>query len=162
MASLSWKETNEDDGGSVLPRRPLDDSGDMDITPMIDVTFLLLIFFIVTTIPEPSSIVHLPPARHGVDVDPTTSIIVTIVEGEGPDSPAIYLADGRSGPRLEGDARREDDAILQAIRDGVLAGKTNVLIKAERSVLHRHVSRVARLVGEIGDVQLHIAVLETQ
>ena len=37
------------DGSMRLVHRPMPNDGDMDITPMIDITFLLLIFFLVAT-----------------------------------------------------------------------------------------------------------------
>lgn len=41
-----WDE-EEEEAGFHLQRRPIDDSG-LDMTPMVDVTFLLLIFFMIT------------------------------------------------------------------------------------------------------------------
>jgi biopolymer transport protein ExbD len=52
---------DDDDEGGVSLRRPQTDFDDMDLTPMVDVTFLLLIFFMITasfslqrTIPIPT------------------------------------------------------------------------------------------------------------
>jgi biopolymer transport protein ExbD/phage FluMu protein Com len=42
----SWDE-DEEETGFHLARRPIDESG-LDMTPMVDVTFLLLIFFMIT------------------------------------------------------------------------------------------------------------------
>ena len=54
----------------------------MDITPMIDITFLLLIFFLVCSTMSQATSVKLPPARHGKGVDEKTAVIITI-DGEG-------------------------------------------------------------------------------
>ena len=74
-----WNDENqEEDEGPVLARRPVEDSAEMDITPMIDITFLLLIFFIVCSTMSQSSAVKLPPARHGKGVDEQMAVIITV------------------------------------------------------------------------------------
>ena len=44
---------DEEDDSFVMPRRKRDDD-EMDITPMIDITFLLLIFFVVASKMDPT------------------------------------------------------------------------------------------------------------
>ncbi len=48
----------------LVKKKKLDD-GDLDITPMIDVTFLLLIFFMVASTMQPTSEAQLAPALYG-------------------------------------------------------------------------------------------------
>ena len=40
---------NDEDEGPVLPRRPIEVDDEIDMTPMIDVVFQLLIFFLVAS-----------------------------------------------------------------------------------------------------------------
>jgi biopolymer transport protein ExbD len=47
VTSHPWDEFEEEEDGFHLTRRPIDESG-LDMTPMVDVTFLLLIFFMIT------------------------------------------------------------------------------------------------------------------
>jgi len=154
--------------GMVVRRRRLPDSGEMDITPMIDVTFLLLIFFLVTsTVPDPSKAINLPPARHGAAVNPRTSVIITVAERGAPASgspgPAlVYLGDGKATAPLPDDPANQDTRITRAVREGFAEGRSTVLIKAERGVKHREVSRVATAAAEVEGIQLHLAVLEVQ
>ncbi len=53
-----------DDEGSFR-RRPATEEMDLDITPMIDVTFLLLIFFMVASTMQATAENDIPPAKHG-------------------------------------------------------------------------------------------------
>ena len=53
---------DEDQAGSAIARRHVKDEGDLDITPMIDITFLLLIFFLVASTSEMQDAVKLPEA----------------------------------------------------------------------------------------------------
>jgi len=147
----------------MVVRRRLPDSGEMDITPMIDVTFLLLIFFLVTsTVPDPSKVVHLPPARHGAAVNPRTSVIITVAERGGPGPALVYLGDGKAGAPLPDDPASQEALVTRAVREGFAEGRSTVLIKAERGVKHREVSRVATAAAEVEGIQLHLAVLEVQ
>ena len=58
-------DIDELEEGPILPHRRVKNSADLDITPMIDIVFLLLIFFIVASVPDPQVEADLPHARHG-------------------------------------------------------------------------------------------------
>ena len=160
MDDQAWNEpVGEEEGGPVLTRRPVRDTADMDITPMIDITFLLLIFFLVASIPDATSAVQLPPARHGKAVNPRTSVILTVAEGGGPGGASVYLGDGKVGTPLAPDPAEQDALITSFVRESY---KSTVLIKAEKGVKHREVSRVAAAAARVEGIQLHLAVLEVE
>ena len=77
---------------------------DLDITPMIDVTFLLLIFFMVTSTMQTPDL-DVPAAKHGVGVDSSGAIILQIKSGSP--SPTIFLDDKTEGTLEEVRARVE-------------------------------------------------------
>ena len=145
---------------SVHPRRPQTDN-DMDITPMIDITFLLLIFFLVASRMDTSGSVKLPKAHHGTAIGTKTAVVITIAKGDG-DQARIYLGDGTESGLLGGDLVEQEQAIVGYIDEGLKAEipKEHVLVKAGRDVKHRSVARVARAVGQIPDLPLYVAVLE--
>ena len=59
----------KNDTGIELPKKERNpDDGELDITPMIDVTFLLLAFFVVVSKMDPSASVALPIASYGQSV----------------------------------------------------------------------------------------------
>jgi biopolymer transport protein ExbD len=60
---------------SIFKRKRSLEEAEMDITPMIDCTFLLLIFFLVTSKMKPELAVDLPKAKHGAVVVEQSSII---------------------------------------------------------------------------------------
>ena len=156
----------EEDSGPVLPRRPVQDTADLDITPMIDVTFLLLIFFLVASNMAQSNPVDLPPARYGGGVSKRTSVIFTVADGGGPSGSAeVFLGDGKQGERLPDDQAEQKRRITLAVEEGFLRdGKTSVLVKAERLVRYREVSRVvaAAAAAEVEGLQMHLGVLEIE
>jgi len=105
----SWITDDFEESTLLLKRKRRDDV-DMDITPMIDITFLLLIFFLVCSTPDQQGSVDLPPARYGMGVGEQDSVIITISD-EGIDTAPIYLADGK----IESE-RLPDDHEMQRLR----------------------------------------------
>ncbi len=158
----TWNEQIVDDpSGPVLKRRPIADALELDITPMIDITFLLLIFFLVTSTPDLQVAVELPPARHGLGVSARTATIVTIAERGGRGPALVYLADGKIGAPLSDDPATQEREISETVEAALAEGRIDVLIKAERGVAHRDVARVARAAA-IEGINLHWAVLEAE
>lgn len=139
-----WNDETEKDEGPVLPRRPVEGSAEMDITPMIDIVFLLLIFFLVCSTMSQSTSVKLPPARHGKGVDEQTAVIIT-VDGEGGDAkPQVYLGDGTTGELLPDDHELQEQMITEYVELGIGAGKTSILVKAAGKLKSGDVERVEK------------------
>lgn len=148
----------DDEDGSVQFRPPMKSDDEVDMTPMIDCVFLLLIFFIVSSIPDTKTAVSLAPARHGTAADPSIAVFVTVADGGV--TPDIYLADGKIGDPLPKDPKLQEAAIEKAIREGHQQGKTNVIVKAEKSVKHRDVLRVSKASAKLEGMKLYLAVFE--
>jgi biopolymer transport protein ExbD len=133
---------------------------EMDITPMIDMTFLLLIFFLVCSTPDQATSIELAKARYGKGVGERNSVIIT-VSAEGVDSAPVYLADGMIGDPLPDGAEEQSDMIIAAIEKGRRdQNKENVLIKADRNVAFREVARVVKAVSRVEGAKIYLAVLE--
>jgi len=157
-----YESLDEGNGAPPIARRRLEQSADLDITPMIDVTFLLLIFFLVSSTTERSTTVELPPARYGKGVSDRNSVVLTI-SGSGESGPArVYLDDGITGTPLPDDHDTQDARITQYVQEGFNEGKPNVLVKADKEALHREVSRVVAAAGRVEGVHMHLAVFEIE
>lgn len=150
-----------EDGIRPRSKRKLDDA-EMDITPMIDITFLLLIFFLVASKMDTPAAVKLPEARNGGAVGTRNSVVVTILQ-EG-DKAVIYKGEAGPGSSLTAKDPIEQESEIAAYIESVMQEdqtKTAVLIKAEKQVKHREVGRVAKAVSRVTEVQqLHVAVME--
>lgn len=179
---------SQEEAGPVLPRRRTQETADLDITPMIDIVFLLLIFFLVASIPDMQIAADLPPARYGKGVNARTAVIFTVADRGGNAPAAVYLGDGKAGDPLPQDSAAQDAAITRALKGqgGTLlpndaaaqeesirravrrgfyeAGKSSVLIKAEKGVRHRDVARIGAAVSaaRAEGIQLHLAVFEIE
>ena len=144
-----------------MPRRPRMDA-EMDITPMIDVTFLLLIFFLVASRVAQDTEVTLPAAKNGTAVTSKNAIILTVT------SPTAETVELYRGPEVNEDQKLAATGALAQnleIREFVQAefdehGKENVLIRADKSVKHREISRIMKAIGQVDGVSLYLAVYE--
>ena len=151
---------DEDVAGPAIARRHVKDEAELDITPMIDITFLLLIFFLVASTTASQNAVKLPEAWHGKGVSEETAVIITVAKREGPGLALVYLGDGTDADLLPDDKDIQEERISQAVQQSFDEGKPTVLVKAARDVLHKEVSRVAAAAGLVEGIQLHMAVME--
>ncbi|TWT98066.1 Biopolymer transport protein ExbD/TolR [Botrimarina colliarenosi] len=146
---------------SLRRKRAASGEDDVDITPMIDITFLLLIFFLVTSTPDQESAVHLPEALHGEAVSQLESTVFTVSQEAG-DVASVYAADGKLAEfLLPGDAAARDAAIQKAVETGLTDNKPNVIVKADKGVAYRHVATVVASISRVPGASLHLAVLDT-
>ncbi len=148
--------------GPLLRKRKQREEADMDITPMIDITFLLLIFFLVCSTPDQKSSIELPSARHGKGVGEREAVIITLSD-EGADLAPVYLADGKiESARLPDDSQQQRGLIEEALKKArQQEGKESVIIKADRNVASREVARIIKAVSAVEGTKIHLAVLES-
>lgn len=146
---------------AAAAKRRAEDDVEMDITPMIDITFLMLIFFLVGSTPDKQTAIELPDALYGKAVAQLDSVIFTVAQG-GLERAPVFEADGKiPEAALSDDPDEQAKQIRDAVAAGKREGKTDVVIKADRGVAYRNVARVISHVSEVEGVKLHLAVLDT-
>lgn len=150
---------------SMFKRKRAGEEAEMDITPMIDCTFLLLIFFLVTSKMKSDLPIELPKARHGSVVVEQESVILTLVK----DGDAVYVHRGNStspAERIEGaNPVEQEDLVARYVEQEAMQSsppKRFVIIKAARGIKHREVARIQRAAGRAEVDQLYVAILETE
>lgn len=152
----------EEHAEPLRPSRRLREDIDMDITPMIDMTFLLLIFFLVSSTPDQQTAINLPEARHGVGVSQLESVILTVAEG-GANSTPVYAADGRvPGTELPDEPEARRSSVRELVEKGFRENKMNVVIKGDKNVAHREVAQLVKASSQVAGVKIHVAVLDTE
>lgn len=138
---------------------------EMEITSMIDLTFLLLIFFLVAGKMDPASAIKLPPARYGMPVVEKSSIIVTLAAGDEGKA-IVYCGNGIvEDTRVSGnDLGDQEERVANYVEQEFRAGsKENVLIKAASGIKTREVTRIAKAATRNESVQqLYVAVTEVK
>ena len=145
------------DAPLVLPKRKLEEA-EMDITPMIDITFLLLIFFLVAAKMDSQKAVGLPDARSGGAVLADKAVTIIIVPS-GPD--AVLVSNGDGG-QFSSDLAQQEDEIATYVEEQLDSGKQFVLLKAGKGIWHKEVSRVAQAIGKADVPSLYLAVKQLE
>src|SRR4051794_14075262 len=125
----------------LIVKKPIHDEARFDITAMIDLVFMMNIFFLVTSIFTSLAEIDLPKAKHVMPADLDQAVVVTMVPG-GSDGSLLFIADGTKGEPIA-DPVQQEKRVREAVEASVAAGKKQLVIKADSQVLHRDVSRVA-------------------
>ena len=131
---------------------------ELDITPMIDIVFLLLIFFVVTSKMQPQQVTDLPKARHGEGIASKQWITLNVKRGGG-DIPEITRKDGFA---FSSDREEQAQQIEDYVKEGLDQGMKLVVIRAEGGVKTGDISRIRAAISEaLEDGQeINIAVQE--
>lgn len=155
--------TDEDDLGIEAPAkaRPrkklrfLEDSA-VDMTPMIDVTFQMLIFFMFTNQLANPNPVTVPEAVYGQGVTPDGKQVV-LVDEEG----RYYLGDNAKEENIEPSL----DSLLQKVADNasLSEGPMDVIINAHKDSKHMGTRQLMEKLSEVSNVgQIRLGVEEKQ
>jgi biopolymer transport protein ExbD len=143
---------------AFLPRRSLKDDADFDITAMIDLVFMMNIFFLVTSLTKSAAEVDLPKAKYCTAADEAQSVVILIRSGNDPDTPSVSIQGGDGERQLSPDDL--ESQIRSAVEAGVDLNKKKVLIKAEAKVLVGNIVRVTSLATSVEGVEPLFAVVE--
>ncbi len=126
-------------------RRTQRESPRVDLTPMVDVVFLLLIFFMISTtfVETPGLTINLPQSSsHQVDKEPQEVRVYLKADG------TIYLEQSQVN---EAELRRQLESF------GPRARTTTFLLMADKDALHGRVVRLMDSAKSAGFVKLAIA-----
>lgn len=131
-----------------------------DITAMIDLVFMMNIFFLVTTVAAAQLEMDLPTMRHCVPTDPDDALVISVSETT---PPALTIDLGRETVDAAiTDPDRQKEVVQRAVRDARQAGKRIILVKAAQSVKLREIKRIsAAAIEGTTDMELRFSVIET-
>jgi biopolymer transport protein ExbD len=131
--------------------------GEFDITPMIDVVLLLLIFFIVTARMEPTIVAELPKAKNGDVAAGEEGVVINVKQS----AQGIAEVIRANNVAFSADPELMASEIAEYVRNGIENEQRKfVLIRGEPSVKTRDMTRVRVAASEgLGeDQQILIAV----
>ncbi len=145
-----------------VPRKGIKDDGEMDITPMIDITFLLLIFFVVASKMDPTQTGDIPEAQMGLAISANDSAVI-FIEARGEDESSLF---DRNGKEFSRDEETRTAEIVEYITGEMEKtqgeAKDQVMLLGAPDVEVRHVTSVQQIVGDaFEDIEFtYIAVKE--
>lgn len=128
-------------------KRQVDQNVSVDLTPMIDVVFLLLIFFMVSTTFTKESHLEIDlPQSSAEPAKPVIDEIEVVINAAGE-----YSVNDRSL------VNNQEDTLKRAVQK-LSEGKNNIpfIITADSKTQHEYVVRVMDVAGQLGFVQLSI------
>lgn len=125
------------DSGGIGKKRKVEEA-ELDITPMIDVTFLLLIFFMVTSTMQATPDKDIPPSKSGINAVVDGIVDVTV----------------RASALTEGDIEVNNkpvslEQLRAALKQKSASGKFKVVLYVERDVKSGTVGEVEGVIGEV-------------
>ncbi|MEZ6059862.1 MAG: biopolymer transporter ExbD [Planctomycetaceae bacterium] len=119
---------------------------ELDITPMIDVTFLLLIFFMVTSTMQGTPDKDIPPAQTGDNANAASFLEVTVLAPKTPGGDSEILVDGRTTTLDELQNELMQRAPLAPPDVGL-----KLMIYAERDVRSGFIGEVEGVINEVDE-----------
>ncbi len=145
----SWEEEEDDD---FALGRPDPDFEEMDLTPMVDVTFLLLIFFMITAAFNLQKKIDMPPASSDAGSTSVPQMENSSVEAEIDRDNQIYI-DGSPGTTFDELVR-----LLEAARTGV--DNIELKVKIDPESTHEKRILVADAAAKAGFVKIKSLITE--
>ncbi len=141
------------DGGGIegSKRKKVKHDEEIDVAPLIDCTFILLMYFIVLQALSPRMDANVPAAEHGSAMKQESASIITIKNNPTTQQTSIlYGEDGKTEGTVAG--------VTTFVEDGLRKQKNNVIIMADREVPHGVVQQVLKAAAKVDGVKLGIAV----
>lgn len=150
------KRAKATDGDEIEARQAVAVDDEIDFTPMVDIVFLLLIFFMVSTKITTSPKVDLPESFNGKNVVEKEFVVVAIRKGSTEVADVIRM----DGSSFSNDIEQQEAEIAEYIERELTREKSQVLVKAAGEVRYGEVERVRQAIaGVLEEGQsVHIAV----
>ena len=142
----------------LIARRPDSEMPEFDITAMVDLVFMMNIYFLVTFVTVAMGELNLPAATHVTALDADSAVILTLTRSLDGKSASLYLGDGPKGEAIT-DPAQQELRVQAAVEQGVAEVKKSVLLKAEKKVRLADLFRVATAASVEG-AKFNVAVME--
>ncbi|QDT91835.1 ExbD/TolR family protein [Gimesia algae] len=147
-------DDDEDDGFSI--RSADSEFEEMDLTPMVDVTFLLLIFFMITASFSLQKSIQVPPPNP--DEDGVSQSLQTLDDFR--EESIIVEIDNNNGIYVDDTKLSSPSEIVQAIldrRDADGKPKSELVLSAHKAARHETVVAVVDAANEVGMQKIRLA-----
>lgn len=143
--------SHSDGGGMEAPKRKkAKHDEEIDVAPLIDCTFILLMYFIVLQAMTPRMDANVPAAEHGGAMKKESASVITIKNNPNTQQTSILYGDDNKEGTVAG--------VPAFVEDGLRKQKNNVIIMADREVPHGVVQQVLKAAAKVDGVKLGIAV----
>jgi biopolymer transport protein ExbD len=149
---------------ALVTRKPAFEDAHFDITAMVDLVFMMNIFFLVTWVGAALAEIDLPSARHCVPADTEQCVMVTAMADASGQAPLVFFGEARSTARSL-DSPDIDEQLRATVEKEVRDSgntKNTLLIKAERRVRLQDIARISAAAQGVEGMKLNLAVIEKE
>ncbi len=159
MSAAPPIEVMEEDEPVEFERKFLAD-GELDITPMIDIVFLLLIFFVVCSKMTAEQAPKVPAAKNGLPSNVANAVALVLKRGNG-ETARVSTEEGRA---FSDDVEQQTAEIVEFVTAELQKGKQDVLLRAEGDVTNGETNRVKEAISEVLEdgAMINISVTQEQ
>lgn len=105
------------------PKSPEDDDDDVDMIPLIDISLVLLIFFMMTSVVAAFSPISVPGMVYGAPIDESEGAVSILIDRDAENNPLYSLQVGNGKPKQDDSGRGDRDKLL-ALLDLELGTRT--------------------------------------
>lgn len=105
------------------PKSIADDDDDVDMIPLIDISLVLLIFFMMTTVVAAFSPVQVPAMQYGAPIDEAERAIAILIERDAENNPLYSIQVGNGKAKADETGKGDRDKLLLLL-DQELATRT--------------------------------------
>ncbi len=156
MTYVEEDDDDDDDDDDFSFRSADSEFEEMDLTPMVDVTFLLLIFFMITASFSLQKSIQVPPPNP--DEDGVSQSLQTLDDFR--EESIIVEIDNNNGIYVDDTKLSNPDEIVQAIldrrnQDG--KAKSELVLSAHKAARHETVVAVVDAANEVGMQKIRLA-----
>jgi len=142
------------DEGEFVIRRRSPDEEEMDLTPMVDMTFLLLIFFMITASFSIQKSIDFPPP----DRDRTGAALTTHTLEEFEDNSVLVRVDDRNVIYVDDERLSDARRLVDVLRSAMSARRNELVLTADSAALHETVVAVIDAANASGMQKIRLAV----
>ena len=149
--SVADEPTADAGGFQFRPRQP--DTDEMDLTPMVDMTFLLLIFFMITASFSVQKSIEFPPPSP--DQKGGAQVALTLDELE--DNSVIVRIDDRNVVYIDDEPLADIARLPWALKSALTAQRNELVLTADDQALHETVVTVIDAAAAAGMQKIRLA-----
>jgi biopolymer transport protein ExbD len=149
---------------ALVTRKPAFEDAHFDITAMVDLVFMMNIFFLVTWVGAALAEIDLPTARHCVPADTEQCVTVTVLADASGQAPLVYFGEARSSARSLDSPDMDEQlraTVEREVRDSKVP-KDTLLIKAEKRVRLQDIARISAATQAVEGMKLNLAVISKE
>ena len=149
-----WDDEEPAEDEEFQLRRRAGEEDGLDMTPMVDVTFLLLIFFMITASFTMQKRLQVPPPDK--DEKGAATQVQTLEDFE--EESVMVNIDSTNTIYVEDEPVNDPSAMADALRDNMRSGqKFEIVITAHEEALHETVVLVVDAANEVGMQKIRLA-----